>query len=72
MGSGDRKGNSFKKVYLYLLGLGLLFFGVFAMLFRTYEHPIYGHINFGQYHLVIGAGFILLATAFLLFIRNRF
>lgn len=71
MGSDKKSGNSFTKIYLYLLGLGLMLFGVFAMLFRTYDHPIYGHINFGDYHLFIGAVFILLATALLLFIRHK-
>ena len=63
---------SYKKLYLYMLGLGMMFFGVFAMLFRSYNHPIYGYINFGQYHLYIGAGFILAAAALLLYIKDKF
>ena len=71
MGSGKDREFSFKRLYLYLLGLGLMLFGVFAMLFPSYDHPYYGHIEFGEYHLWIGAGFILLSAAFLLFIKHK-
>jgi hypothetical protein len=72
MGSDRKSGNTLKKVYLYLLGLGFMFFGAFAMLFRSYNHPIYGYINFGEYHRFIGAFFILLSTVLLLYIKNKF
>lgn len=62
----------FKRIYLYLLGFGVMLFGVFAMLFRTYDHPIYGSIDFGRFHLLIGAAFIILSAVILRLIKNRY
>jgi len=62
----------FKKFYLYLLGFGVMLFGVFAMLFRTYEHPLYGHIDFGRFHLWIGSAFIILSAVILRLIKHKF
>ena len=61
----------FRKIYMYMIGLGLMFFGVFAIFFPEYDHPIYGHINLGAYHRYIGAGFLLLSIALMRFIRTR-
>ena len=60
-----------KKIYLYMIGLGLMFFGVFAIFFREYHHPIYGYINLGAYHRYIGVGFLLLSVAMMRYIRTR-
>ena len=39
MSPGQRK-PFFKKIYLQMIGLGLMLFGVFALFFREYNHPI--------------------------------
>lgn len=63
---------SFRRVYLYLLGLGLMLFGVFAFYFRSYDHPLYGHIDLGGHHRWIGGGMILLSVAYLLLLRKKY
>lgn len=60
-----------KKIYLYMMGLGLMFFGVFAILFREYDHPFYGRITLGEYHKFIGVGFLLLSIAMMRYAKNR-
>ena len=60
-----------KKVYLYIMGLGLMLFGVFAFFYREYDHPFYGHINLGEYHKYIGACVLMLSIAFMRYIRTR-
>ena len=61
----------FRKFYMYLIGLGLMFFGVFAIVFREYNHPIYGYINLGPYHKYIGIGFLILSIGMMRYIRAR-
>ena len=72
MPSEDRKKPFLKKIYLYIIGLGLMLFGMLAIFFRTVDHPIYGHLDFTEYHKYIGAGFLLLCVAFMSYIRKRF
>jgi len=66
----EKRGFFFRKIYLYLIGLGLMFFGVFAILYREYDHPIYGHINLGEYHRYIGICVIMLSIATMRYIRK--
>lgn len=44
----------FPAVYKYIIGIGLMLFGLFAVYFQEYQHPIYGYINLGTYHVYIG------------------
>ena len=67
----EKKRPFFRKIYLYMIGLGLMFFGVFVICFREYSHPIYGYMNFGVYHKYIGIGFLLLSIAMMRYIRTR-
>jgi len=69
--SSEKKEPFFKKIYLRIIGLGLMFFGVFAIFFREYDHPFYGFINLGAYHKYIGLGSILLAIALMQYIRTK-
>ncbi|MEW6721062.1 MAG: hypothetical protein AB1346_11490 [Thermodesulfobacteriota bacterium] len=62
---------AYLRIYLYLFALGLLLFGVFAVYFRTYNHPFYGRINLGEYHRWIGAASFVAGIAFLRYIRSR-
>jgi len=32
----------FPKEYKYIIGIGLILFGLFAIKFPEYQHPIYG------------------------------
>jgi len=59
------------KIYMYIIALGLMFFGVFAMLYRAYDHPIYGRIDFGEYHKFIGVVFIMASVALLTYLRKQ-
>jgi hypothetical protein len=44
----------FPDTYRYFVGVGLMLFGLFAIMFPEYQHPIYGYINLGKYHVFIG------------------
>lgn len=44
----------FPTIYKYFIGIGLMLFGLFALYFPEYQHPIYGHINLGRYRVFIG------------------
>jgi len=61
----------FKRVYLYMLAFGFLLFGVFALYFRSYNHPIYGHIDLGEYHQYIGLVSIALFVACMMYLRKK-
>jgi hypothetical protein len=41
-------------LYKYMIGIGLILFGFFALYFPEYNHPIYGYINLGKYRIYIG------------------
>ena len=71
MSSDKKKKFLLPMFYMRLIGLGVMFFGVFAMLFQSFDHPIYGYINFGEHHRFLGAGIILLSIAFMVYIRGR-
>lgn len=62
---------AFLRIYLYLLALGLLLFGVFAVYFRSYDHPFYGRIHLGEYHRWIGAVSFAAGIVVLRYIRSR-
>ena len=44
----------FPTIYKYFIGIGLMLFGLFALYFPEYQHPIYGYINLGKYRVLIG------------------
>ena len=60
------------KIYLYLLALGLMLFGIFAMYFRTYDHPFYGRLDLGEHNVVIGVVSFLLGCALTYYISHKF
>jgi hypothetical protein len=41
-------------IYKYFIGIGLMLFGLFALYFPEYQHPIYGYINLGKNRIFIG------------------
>jgi len=49
----------FPTVYKYFIGIGLMLFGLFALYFPEYQHPIYGYINLGKYRVFIGVPSLL-------------
>jgi len=49
----------FPKTYKYFIGIGLMLFGFFAVKFSEYQHPIYGYINLGKYHIYIGVACVI-------------
>ena len=67
----NRKKFFLPKIYMYIIALGLMFFGVFAMLYPSYNHPIYGPLNFGEYHKFIGVVFIMASVALLTYLRKQ-
>ena len=60
----------FPKEYKYVIGIGFILFGFFALKFREYQHPIYGYINFGDYHVYIGIASVIAGTVYIYHIRN--
>jgi hypothetical protein len=59
------------RFYLYLLALGLMLFGVFTMYYREYDHRLYGHLDFGEYHRLMGTVFIALSVVLLTYLRRK-
>lgn len=60
----------FPKVYKHIIGIGLILFGLFALKFTEYQHPIYGYINLGEYRIFIGVASVLAGTFYIYHIRN--
>jgi len=60
----------FPKVYKYLFGFGLIFFGFFALKFQEYQHPIYGYINLGNYHIYIGVVSVVAGAVYIYHVKN--
>ena len=60
----------FSKEYKYIIGFGLILFGFFAVKFPEYQHPIYGYINFGDYHMYIGVVSVMAGIIYIQHIRN--
>lgn len=60
----------FPKQYKYLIGIGLFFFGLFALKFPEYHHPIYGYINLGGYRIYIGVVSVIAGSFYIYHIWN--
>jgi hypothetical protein len=60
----------FPKEYKYIIGIGFILLGFFALKFPEYQHPIYGHINFGKYHIYIGIASVMAGVLYLYHVRN--
>lgn len=60
----------FPKEYKYIIGIGFILFGFFALKFPEYQHPIYGYINLGKYHVYIGIASVLLGAIYIAHTRN--
>ena len=60
----------FPKQYKYIIGIGLLLFGFFALKFPEYHHPIYGYINLGRYRIYIGIASVVAGAFYIYHIRN--
>jgi len=66
------KVSTFYKSYANIAGIGIMLFGLFIIFFKTYQHPLYGHLNFGEYHVFIGILVMIIGAGFILFVnRNR-
>jgi len=63
--------SGFIRVYGYLVAFGLVAFGGFAVGFRTYDHPIYGHLDLGSHHVGIGVLCIVAGIAAGVYLRRR-
>ena len=60
----------FQKEYKYILGIGLILFGLFAIIFPEYQHPIYGYINLGKYRISIGVASVIVGAIYISHVRN--
>ena len=60
----------FPKEYKYIIGIGLMLFGLFALNFPEYQHPIYGYINLGKYRIFIGVASVISGAFYIYHIRN--
>ena len=60
----------FPREYKYIIGIGLILFGFFAVKFREYQHPIYGYINLGKHHLYLGVAIIIIGAIYIAHVRN--
>jgi len=58
------------KEYKYLIGIGLILFGFFALKFPEYQHPIYGYINLGAYRIYIGIGSVISGAIYIYHVGN--
>jgi len=61
----------FPKEYKYIIGIGLILFGFFAVKYPEYQHPIFGYINLGDYHMYIGVEFVMEGVIYIDHVRNR-
>jgi len=60
----------FPKEYKYIIGIGLILFGFFAVKYPEYQHPIFGYINLGDYHMYIGVAFVMAGVIYIDHVRN--
>ena len=60
----------FPKEYKYIIGFGIMLFGFFALKFPEYQHPIYGYINLGDYHMYIGVASVMAGIFYTHRVRN--
>jgi len=60
----------FPKEYKYIIGIGLILFGFFAVKYPEYQHPIYGYINLGDYHMYIGVASVMAGVIYIYHVRN--
>ncbi len=65
------KVSTFYKSYANIAGIGIMLFGLFVIFFKTYDHPLYGAMDFGEYHVFIGIFVMLIAAAFMLRINRK-
>lgn len=61
----------FPKEYKYILGVGFILFGFFAVKFPEYQHPIYGYINLGKYRIYIGVASVLIGAFYIAHVRRE-
>jgi hypothetical protein len=70
--SGKRTSvSTFFKVYGYFVSAGIVLFGLFAMYFPEYDHPIYGRLDFGRHHVLFGAIFVALGAGLAMYVKRR-
>lgn len=62
--------STFYKSYANIAGIGIMLFGLFVIFFKTYEHPLYGHMNFGEYHVFLGIFVMIIGAGFILFVNR--
>jgi hypothetical protein len=60
----------FPKEYKYIIGVGLMLFGLFALIYPEYQHSIYGYINLGKYHIYIGVASLIAGAFYIYHVRN--
>jgi len=60
----------FPKGYKYMIGIGLMLFGFFALKFQEYQHPIFGYINLGRYRIYIGIASVMAGVFYMHRARN--
>ena len=65
------KVSTFYKSYGNIAGIGIMLFGLFVIFFKTYDHPLYGPMDFGEYHVFIGIFVMLIAGVFMLYINRK-
>ena len=60
----------FPKEYKYIAGIGLILFGLFAVIYPEYQHPIYGYIDLGKFHIYIGVISVIAGAIYISHLRN--
>jgi len=59
------------RIYSYILGIGLILFGLFAVYFKTYKHPIYGYIDLGDHNIAIGITSFIFGWLFIAYVKYK-
>lgn len=70
-GKKYNKLSTFYKGYITIIGIGIMLFGLFVIRFQTYEHPVYGYMNFGKYHVIIGIFSIIIGAILIIYVRYK-
>ena len=47
-----------------------MLFGLFALKFPEYQHPIYGYINLGKFRIYIGVASVIAGAFYIYHVRN--
>ena len=60
----------FSRGYKYFIGICFMLFGLFALYYPEYQHPIYGYVNLGKYRVIIGVVSFISGAFYIYHVRN--